>query len=271
MTIETTVENLKQRSPILRSRILRMIHEAGSGHPGGSLSVIDLLATVMIAWGRFSPHAVEKDWLVLGKGHAAPAYYAVLCELGYLTEEELFTYRKADSRLQGHPDRRKLPAVQVTTGHLGQGLSIGAGIALGEKMLNSEKKVYVILGDGDLHEGQTWEAVMASSHFHLTNLITLVDLNGLSQHGKTERIMNVEPLAEKWKAFGWTTISIDGHRYEQILEGLQEASFSGSPTVLLCRTIKGKGISFMENNPLWHSRDLPTDLYEKALLELGQK
>jgi transketolase len=264
-----TSEELAKRAPILRARILRMVNAAGAGHPGGSLSVIDMLAVLLMAWGRFRPHAPIKDWLVLGKGHAAPAYYAVLTELGYLDESELFTYRQLGTRLQGHPDRRKLPAVQVTTGHLGHGLSIGVGIALGEKMSNSDKKVYVILGDGDLHEGQTWSAAMAAAHFALTNLIALVDLNGLSQHGDVKRIMNFEPLAAKWEAFGWRTVELDGHDYQQILSALASVRDSDRPCALLCRTIKGKGVSFMEGDPLWHSRDLPDDLLERALQELG--
>lgn len=263
-----SVDQLRLRTLVLRQRILRMIHQAGSGHPGGSLSVIDLLATTMLAWGRFSPHASPKDWLVLGKGHAAPAYYAVLCELGYLSEEELYTYRQAESRLQGHPDRTKLPAVQVTTGHLGQGLSIAAGIALGEKMNDRGVQVYAILGDGDLHEGQTWEAAMAASHYRLDNLVCLLDWNRLSQHGLVDKVMTVDPLEEKWRAFGWETKVIDGHDHGQILEGLRVASQSSQPFILLCRTIKGKGVSFMENDPLWHSRDLPLDLFEKAVKEL---
>jgi transketolase len=205
----------------------------------------------------------------LGKGHAAPAYYAILAELGYLDEEELLTYRHLGTRLQGHPDRRKIPAVQVTTGHLGHGLSIGAGIALGEKILKSGKNVYVVLGDGDLHEGQTWEAVMAAAHYRLTNLITMIDLNGLSQHGAIEKIMNFEPLAPKFESFGWRATELDGHNFNQLLRALESTQNQERPSVLLCRTIKGKGVSFMEGNPLWHSRDLPDDLLEKALQELN--
>ncbi len=263
-----TVSELTQRAPRLRARILRMVSAAQSGHPGGSLSVIDLLAALMLAWGRFRPHAPTQDWLVLGKGHAAPAYYAMLCELGYLDESELLTYRQLGSRLQGHPDRRKLPAVQVTTGHLGHGLSIGVGIALGEKRSGSDKKVYVVLGDGDLHEGQTWEAMMAAAHYHLDNLVVLADLNGLSQHGPVSKIMNFEPLAEKCLAFGWQAVEIDGHDYGQILAALGKTEASDRPTMVLCRTVKGKGVSFMEGDPLWHSRDLPQELLQKALAEL---
>ncbi|MCS6845115.1 MAG: thiamine pyrophosphate-dependent enzyme, partial [Caldilineales bacterium] len=189
----------------------------------------------------------------------------------YLDESELLTYRQLGSRLQGHPDRRKLPAVQVTTGHLGHGLSIGVGIALGEKRSGSDRKVYVVLGDGDLHEGQTWEAMMAAAHYHLDNLVALVDLNALSQHGPVSMIMNFEPLAEKCSAFGWLTQEVDGHDYAHILAALSATQASDRPVALLCRTVKGKGVSFMEGDPLWHSRDLPWALLEKALSELESK
>lgn len=259
---------LYRLAPILRARILRMINAAAAGHPGGSLSVIDMLSALMLAWGRFRPHATLKDWLVLGKGHAAPAYYAILMELGYVNEAELLTYRHLGTRLQGHPDRRKFPGVQVTTGHLGHGLSIGAGIALGEKIAKSGRNVYVVLGDGDLQEGQTWEAVMAAAHYQLTNLIAMIDLNGLSQHGAIEKIMNFEPVAPKFEAFGWWATELDGHDFNQLLRALESTQNQDRPGVLLCRTIKGKGVSFMEGNPFWHSRDLPDDLLEKALQEL---
>ena len=245
-----------------------MVNAAGAGHPGGSLSAIDLLSAVMLGWGRFSPSAPNPDWVVLGKGHAAPALYAVLTELRYLEETELLTYRHLGTRLQGHPDRRKLPAVQVTTGHIGHGLSIGAGIALGEQLSNSRRQVYVILGEGALHEGQTWEAAMAAAKYQLNNLRVLFDLNGLTQHGPIDQIMPVEPLAAKWQAFGWNATEVDGHDYEQLLQALKSIQVSDRPAVLLCRTVKGKGVSFMEGDPLWHSRDLPQPLLEKALQEL---
>jgi transketolase len=261
--------SLAQRAPLLRQRILRMIHAADAGHPGGSLSVIDLLQTLMVGWGRFRPHQPDLDWLVLAKGHVTPAYYTALVELGYLQEEELLTYRQFGTRLQGHPDRRKLPAVQVTTGHLGQGLSIGVGIALGEKLKSSDRNVYVVLGDGDLHEGQTWEAAMAASHYQIDNLVALADLNRLTQHGPVEEVMDVAPLADKWTSFGWAVRSLDGHDYSAILEGLAWTSGVRCPAILLCHTVKGKGVSFMEGDPLWHSCHLSTADLERALEEVG--
>jgi len=266
--VRAKAKELAKLALSLRRRILQMINAAGAGHPGGSLSVIDLLSAVMLAWGRFSLSAPKPDWLVLGKGHAVPALYAVLSKLGYLEEAELLTYRHLGTRLQGHPDRRKLPAVQVTTGHIGQGLSIGAGIALGEKLANSGRQAYVILGDGDLHAGQTWEAAMAASKYQLNNLRVLIDLNELTQHGPVSGVMPTEPLAAKWEAFGWSATEVDGHNYEQLLWALKSKQASDHPVVLLCRTIKGKGVSFMEGDPLWHSRDLPQPLLERALQEL---
>lgn len=248
-----------------------MVCAAGAGHPGGSLSVIDLLNALMQGWGRFAQDEPDKDWLVLGKGHATPAYYAVLADLGYLGEDELPTYRQFGSRLQGHPDRRKCPSVQVTTGHLGQGLSIAAGIALGERLQASSRNVYVVLGDGDIHEGQTWEAAMAASHYRLGNLVALLDLNGLTQHGRVERIMNFHPLEDKWKAFGWAAMSVDGHDYDAILAGLEWTSGLPGPAALLCHTTKGKGVGFMEGDPQWHSAHLSLDQLERALKELHDR
>lgn len=267
-TPKASPEALEQRAPILRELILRMVHAAGAGHPGGSLSVVDLLNAVLVGWGRFSPHHPTKDWMVLSKGHATPAYYSVLSELGYLDKDELLSYRQFGSRLQGHPDRRKFPPVQVTTGHLGQGLSIGAGIALGEKLSASERNVYVVLGEGDFQAGQTWEAAMASSHYGLNNLVALADMNQLTQHGPVEKVMNLEPLQDKAEAFGWIVHKVDGHDYEALLDALARTSGVDQPALLLCQTVKGKGVSFMEGNPLWHSAHLSQELLEKALQEL---
>lgn len=263
-------EDLEARSIVLRKQILRMVHAAGAGHPGGSLSVIDILNALMTGWGIFRPETTNKDWLVLSKGHATPALYSVLASLNYLPADELLTYRQFGSRLQGHPDRMKLPGVQVSTGHLGQGLSIAAGIALGENKSKTDKDIYAVLGDGDLHEGQTWEAAMFANHYHLQNLIAILDLNNLTQHGRVKDIMAVEPLEEKWHSFGWDTLELNGHDYSEILAGLEWASNSNKPSVLLCRTIKGKGVSFMEGDPLWHSTHLSKDRLTKALKELDK-
>ena len=264
-----TVQEIKKRAPFLRGRILKMVNAAGAGHPGGSLSVIDLLSILMMSWGQFAPNSEYKDWIVLGKGHAVPALYSILIELGYLKEKEIYTYRQLGSRLQGHPDRRKLPFVQISTGHLGQGLSVGVGLAIAEKYNQSLKKVYVILGDGDMNEGQTWEAIQSAAHYKLKNLTMLIDSNKLTQHGPTTEIMNVEPIVPKLKAFGWAVSEIDGHDHQSISACFSKHARSVLPVAIVCRTIKGKGVSFMQNEKTWHSRNLPDDLLEKALLELG--
>jgi len=270
MELTELAKTLEKRAPVLRGRILRMINSAHAGHPGGSLSVIDMIQTVLVGWGHFDPTDHNKDWFVLGKGHAAPAFYSVLVELGYLPEDELLTYRKLGSRLQGHPDRNKLPFVQVNTGHLGQGLSLGVGLALAERLRSSNKKVYVILGNGDLNEGQTWEAIQSAAKFSLSNLIIFLDENKLTQEGIATDIMNVYPLSQKIENFGWTVKDIDGHNYLEMLCSLNNfKSNQSGPIWFTCNTIKGKGVSFMENVPQWHSADLPDDLLKKALQELG--
>lgn len=262
---------LEARAPVLRSRILRMVNAAHAGHPGGSLSAIDLMNTIMVGWGNFSPTHQEKDWFVLGKGHAVPGLYSVLIELGYFPEEELYSYRKMGSRLQGHPDRNKLPGVQVNTGHLGQGLSLGFGFAWADKFLGNQKQTYVLIGNGDLNEGQTWEAVQSCAKYRLDNLFLIVDDNKLTQHGEASEIMNVYPVESKLAEFGWDAQRIDGHNYQQIWQALENAaSIKDKPRAIVCDTVKGKGISFMENVAAWHSTDLPDDLLEVALAELGQ-
>lgn len=264
-----TVEELNTRSPILRGRILKMINSAGAGHPGGSLSAVDIIQSVVIGWGQFDPTQDDKDWFVLGKGHAVPALYSILTEIGYIPEEELKTYRKLGSRLQGHPDRNKLPVIQVSTGHLGQGVSLGVGLALAERLKKSQRQVYVLIGNGDLNEGQTWEAIQAAAKYQLSNLTLLIDENQLTQHGFANEIMNVSPILPKFLIHHWWAREINGHDYNALLEGLQEAANQLLPAVLICNTIKGKGVSFMENVPEWHSTDLPDDLLETALNELG--
>lgn len=265
-----TVGEVAERLPALRARILRMIHDAGAGHPGGSLSVVDLLAVILLRQGRFSPAEAEHDWLVLAKGHAVPALYAVLVELGYLDESELATYRHLGSRLQGHPDRRKAPGVQVTTGHLGQGLSVGLGIALGERLRGSDRHVWVVAGEGDLHEGQSWEALMAAAHHGVTNLTLVVDANGLTQHGATTEIMGLEPLVDKLRAFGWTVDEIDGHVPEAVTAATTLDADAVRPHAVIARTVKGRGVSFMENVPGWHSRGIDDNELAAALDELGR-
>lgn len=266
-----TVQELQTRAPTLRARILKMINAAHTGHPGGSLSAIDIMQAIM-KWGSFNPTSEVKDWFVLGKGHAVPALYSILAELGYLEESELLTYRKVGSRLQGHPDRNKLPCIQANTGHLGQGLSIGVGLAMAEKHLNTFKKVFVLIGNGDLNEGQTWEAVQSAAKYGLSNLIVFVDDNKITQHGWADQIMNVNPIEKKFSDFGWLAKRINGHDYTELLQSLNALNNpldTKKPRAFICDTIKGKGVGFMENEKHWHSTDLPDELLQKALGELG--
>ncbi len=263
-----SVEAVAGRLPALRGRILRMIHDANAGHPGGSLSVIDTLAVIMLKQGRFEPDQEVHDWLVLAKGHAVPALYSVLVELGYLEESELASYRHLGSRLQGHPDRRKTPGIQVSSGHLGQGLSVAVGIALGELRHASGRHTWVVAGEGDLHEGQTWEALMSAAHHKVGGLTLVVDRNGLTQHGRVEQVMGLEPLAAKLSAFGWAVQEVDGHNVRALDEALTAARDESGPAAVIARTVKGHGVSFMEGVRDWHSRGITDQELALALAEV---
>lgn len=266
MTVAASV--VAERLPALRARILRMIHDAGAGHPGGSLSVIDALALILLRQGRFRPDDPVQDWLVLAKGHAVPALYAVLVELGYLDESELASYRHLGSRLQGHPDRLKTPGVQVSSGHLGQGVSVAVGIALGEQRHESHRHTWVIAGEGDLQEGQTWEAIMSAAHLGLGGLTLVIDANGLTQHGPVAEVMGVEPLAGKLTQFGWTVSEVDGHDVAELDGALTDSRALAGPTAVIARTVKGKGVSFMEGVRDWHSRGISDEELTRALAEV---
>jgi transketolase len=246
-----------------RVDILRMLTHAGSGHPGGSLSVIDLLVTLYFGRLRHDPKRPDwphRDRLVLSKGHAVPALYAVLARAGYFDPAMLSSLRKLGSPLQGHPDRVVLPGIEAATGSLGQGLSVAVGMALGLRRSGSPARVYCILGDGEIQEGQVWEAAMAAPKLGrpahpLDNLVAVVDHNGIQLDDFVRYIMDLEPLVEKWKSFGWSTLEIDGHDPDQIGKALDEAlAHRGGPTVIVAHTVKGKGVSFMENDPAWHGK-----------------
>jgi transketolase len=249
-----------------------MIFEAGTGHPGGSLSCVDIITVLYFSIMHHSPLNPkwdERDRFVLSKGHAAPALYAVLAECGYFPVKELSFLRKFGSLLQGHPDI-KIPGVDVSTGSLGQGLSISSGIALAAKMDNKKFRVYTILGDGECDEGQIWEAAIFASHYKLDNLTAIVDRNGLQIDGPTEKILRLEPIAGKWKEFGWHVIEIDGNKIEKIIEALNTAKeIRGKPTVIIAHTLKGKGISFMEWVNAFHGKALNEDEMRIAMEELG--
>jgi transketolase len=246
-----------------RVQILRMLTHAGSGHPGGSLSVIDLLVTLVFGRLRHDPQRpdwLDRDRIVLSKGHAVPALYAVLARAGYVPESQLVTLRKLGSPLQGHPDRVALPGIEAATGSLGQGLSIACGMALGLKLAASPARVYCILGDGEVQEGQVWEAAMAAPKLGapthaLDNLTVIVDYNKIQLDDFVAKILDLEPLVAKWQAFGWPVIEIDGHDTLQIGKALDQAeATTGRPTLIVAHTVKGKGVSFMENNPEWHGK-----------------
>jgi transketolase len=246
-----------------RVQIIRMLTHAGSGHPGGSLSVIDTLVAIMFGRLRHDPARPdwpERDRIVLSKGHAVPALYAVMARAGYFPEERLLTLRKLGSPLQGHPDRTALPGIEAATGSLGEGLSVALGMALGLKLSRSPARVYCIVGDGEIQEGQVWEAAMSAPKLGqpdhpLDNLTVILDYNKIQLDDFVARILDLEPVVAKWQSFGWPVIEIDGHSMDQLAKGLDQAEANqGRPTLVVAHTVKGKGVSFMENNPEWHGK-----------------
>jgi transketolase len=263
---------LKEMAKKLRRHVITMIATAGSGHPGGSLSAADIITALYFRVLRHDPKDPqwsERDRFILSKGHAAPILYAALAETGYFPIAELETLRKMDSRLQGHTDRTLTPGVEMSAGSLGMGLSFAIGIALAARLDSKTYRTYALLSDGECEEGQTWEAALAATHFKLDNLTAMVDCNGIQLSGRTCDIMNIEPLVRKWQAFGWHVIDIDGHNFDQILDAFPKAEKTkGRPTVITARTIKGKGVSFMENNVAFHGKAPTPDEAERALKEL---
>jgi len=265
-------KKLEKKAETIRRHVLNMIYEAGSGHPGGSLSCVDILTALYfhtLQHNSKDPDWADRDRFILSKGHAAPTLYATLAEAGYFSVEELKLLRKMGSMLQGHPDN-KIPGVEVSSGSLGQGLSAANGIALAGKLDKKNFRVYTLLGDGECDEGQIWEAAMLSSHYKLDNLTAIIDRNGLQIDGPTEKIMCLESIAEKWRAFGWHVIEVDGNKIEEIIKALDNAkNIKGQPTVIIAHTFKGKGVSFMEWINAFHGRALNKEEMKKALEELG--
>lgn len=263
---------LQEEAKKIRKNIVKMLGEAGSGHPGGSLSAADIVAVLYFHELRLDPSRPDwpdRDRFVLSKGHAAPVLYAALAGRGFFPETELMTLRKWGSRLQGHPDMRKVPGVEMSTGSLGQGLAAANGMALAARLDNRDYRVYALLGDGELDEGMIWEAAMAAAHYKLDNLTAFVDHNGLQIDGPITQVMSPEPVADKWRAFGWHVLSIDGHDMKQIIDALDEAkAIKGKPTMIVAETVKGKGVSFMENQVDWHGTAPKPDQVEIALAEL---
>lgn len=264
-----SVSELENIAKNVRHGILEAVYSAQSGHPGGALSCADILTDLYFNEMNIDPENPKKDnrdRLILSKGHASPAIYSVLANRGYFPVEDLKTFRKIDSYLQGHPDMKKVPGVDMTTGSLGQGLSVANGMALAAKLDQKDFYVYVVMGDGEIEEGQVWEAAMSAAHYKLNNVIAFVDFNGFQIDGAVKDVMNVTPIKEKFEAFGWDTLEIDGHNFEEISDAVKKAKESvDKPTVIIAHTTKGKGISFMENQAGWHGKAPNDDEYKTAL------
>lgn len=256
----------------IRKNAVTAVYSASSGHPGGSLSSADLMAVLYFDEMNVdpkNPKMEDRDRFVLSKGHCSPALYGTLAEAGFFDKEELKTFRHIDSRLQGHPDMKHIPGVDMSTGSLGLGISAACGMALSAKAYKKDYRVYALLGDGEIEEGQVWEAAMYASHYKLDNLCIFVDLNGLQIDGSTAEVMNSSPLDKKFEAFGWNTLTIDGHNYDEIKKALRDArGTKGKPTAVIMKTIKGKGVSYMENSVKWHGVAPNEEEYEKAISEL---
>jgi transketolase len=271
--MEITLDKLKATAKEVRKDIITMLTESGSGHPGGSLSAVEIMTTLYFNEMNVDVNHKDdpnRDRFVLSKGHAAPVLYSVLAHKGYFLRSELMGLRKLGSMLQGHPNMNSVPGVDMSTGSLGQGISAAVGMALAGKLDKKEYRVYSLLGDGELAEGQVWEAAMAAAHYKLDNLTAFVDHNGLQIDGKVSDVMGSDPVDAKFAAFGWNVISIDGHDFVQIKNALEEAKKTkGKPTVIICETIKGKGVSFMENEASWHGSAPSKEQCEKALNEIG--
>ena len=256
------IDKLEDIARKVRVWILRSINAAGSGHPGGSLSATDIIVALYFHRMKHDPSEPRwpgRDRFVLSKGHAAPALYACLALSGYFPVEDLLTLRKLDSHLQGHPCMRKTPGIEMSTGSLGQGISVALGMALAGKLDGAGHRIFTLLGDGECQEGQVWEALMSSSHYRLDNLTAFVDRNGLQIDGATKDILNIEPLEDKFRAFGWHVITIDGHDFREIIDAIGEVDgIKGKPSVIIANTIKGKGVSFMEHSLRFHGNP-PSD------------
>lgn len=266
------IENVTAKARTIRRDIISMLGEAGSGHTGGSLSAADMLACLYFWEMNVDPQNLqwaERDRFVLSKGHAAPVLYAALAEKGFFPREKLTTLRKLGSPLQGHPDMHKLPGVEASTGSLGQGISWAVGMALAARMDQKDYRIYAMLGDGELEEGLVWEAAMAAGHYKLDQLVALVDYNGLQIDGPVSEVMSPEPISNKFKAFNWEVLEINGHDVREIMEALSTArQVKGKPVAIVARTVKGKGCTFMENRVEWHGTAPNQEQVEKALAEL---
>lgn len=268
-----SAEDLQRIARKIRISILKMLAEAGSGHPGGSLSATDLIVALYFSKLNHDPKRPkweDRDRFILSKGHACPALYATLAELGYIEANTLKTLRRFGSLLQGHPDMNKTPGVDISSGSLGQGLSVGIGMALAGRIDKKSYRVYVMMGDGEIQEGQVWEAAIAASHYKLSNLCGILDNNDYQIDGPIKKVMSPYPISDKWTSFGWHVIEINGHNMEEILNAYKMAeAIKDKPTIIIAKTVKGKGVSFMENDKeAWHGQAPSRELAEEAIAEL---
>ncbi|MEH2957151.1 transketolase [Candidatus Merdisoma sp. JLR.KK006] len=273
MRLEYTAEQLEAIAHDIRVDVIESLHCAGSGHPGGSLSIAEIMSVLYFHEMNLdpaNPNWEERDRFVLSKGHAAPAYYAALAERGYFSKELLKTLRQIDSPLQGHPDRKKAVGVDMSTGSLGQGISAAAGMACFAKRSSKDFRVYCVLGDGEMQEGEVWEALMAAAHYKLSNFTVLLDNNNLQIDGQVRDVMSVYPIREKVEAFGWKVLEAGGHDVKALCSALKKArENTETPTFIICKTVKGKGVSFMENQAGWHGAAVTDENYETAMKELN--
>ena len=270
---ELRLKDLQEKARQIRIHILKMLTHSGSGHTGGSLSAVEVITALYFCKMRHKPQDPtweDRDRFVLSKGHAAPALYAAMAVAGYFPAEELLTLRQLGSRLQGHPDMRALPGIDFSTGSLGQGLSVANGMALAARLDGKDVRVYALMGDGEIQEGQIWEAAMAASHYQIDNVCGILDFNKLQIDGRVLEVMSVAPVADKWKSFGWEVMEVDGHDFSQILPALDRCEeIKGRPSLVIAHTTKGKGVSFMENEVKYHGVAPTSNELERALKELG--
>lgn len=269
-----SIDELKIIANTIRKDIIAMLTESGSGHPGGSLSAVEILTTLYFNEMRVdinNPKDINRDRFILSKGHAAPVLYSTLARKGFFNVDELMGLRKFGAMLQGHPNMNGIPGVDMSTGSLGQGISAAVGMAIAGKLDKKDYRVYALLGDGELEEGQVWEAAMAAAHYKLDNMTAFVDLNGLQIDGPVEEVMNVNPVADKFAAFGWNVIEANGHDFNALKIAIEEGkSVKDKPTMIVCKTVKGKGVSFMENEAGWHGSTPNKEQCDKALRELEE-
>ena len=268
------LEELKLLSAKIRKDVLEMLEKRGYGHMGGSLSIVELMSVLygkQLRYDAKNPDWEERDMVVLSKGHSGPAWYSVLAEKGFIPKEDIKTFRNVNSYLQGHPDMNKVPGVDMSTGSLGQGVSAAGGMALAAKLDNKDYRVYSVLGDGELEEGQVWEQAMFAAHYKLDNFTIFVDNNGLQIDGDISKVMNPNPIDKKFEAFGWHVIKVSAHNFEELMAAVDEAKATkGQPTAIIMKSVKGKNVSFMENNAGWHGSAPNEEQYNQAIAELDE-